>query len=157
MVSFRKLFGKKKKEEKPSTEPSIEPPEPVEKFSAEWFKDWLELAFKNGRADCLMHINQIPQLNDALLYALTDKYASLTSHEVSSYIQSELTVRCFGCRRLFTKDEISTICLAEAGALGNPNFFGPNDAALARGVCPGCRRLDVVASFDTTKINARMR
>lgn len=120
------------------------------------FKGFLETVFKEGRADMVIIINEMSALNDSLLYALSDEYVGLAAHEISSYIQSGLTVRCSKCGP-FAEDAISTMCLASGGAMGNAAFLGPRAAALARGLCPGCGTAFVTASFDSTKISAPRR
>src|SRR5665647_2656545 len=103
MVSFGKLFGKKKKEEEAPIEPSkpveealIEPSKPVEEKPPDlhW---WVLESLNKGPFESIIKITEIPAINDALLDELPKKYPGLTSHEISSYIQKGLNVRCWTC------------------------------------------------------------
>lgn len=121
------------------------------------FEDFLGKLFKEGYADCTLRISQVAVLHEALLYALNDKVARrLTTHEISTYIQRGLIVKCPNCGQ-FSANAISTMILTQEMGGGNVIFGGPNSASLARGLCPGCGNANVTASFDMTEINARLR
>jgi hypothetical protein len=148
MGFFGKMFGKKKEKQ-----PSIQ----LKPTGTTSSLDQFASVACRSKSSISIQISQTAALIDALKVALQKEYQNLDSGEALSHAEGGLSLSCPKCLSVFSEQTIPMLYLVSKGVTQGAFFGGPNIAALGRGVCPTCGNSLVVATFDPSKIMARIQ
>ena len=118
-------------------------------------EDFARNALRGTTTDFL-NFEKLPKLIDAMLTALKEAFPDTDASELVRYVDQGLLFVCPSCGLLDTRGVLTSVAgrlvMDDSPELKLAGYGGPNVAALAEGMCPGCFGQTVGVCFFPSRI-----